>query len=285
MNRIFIYIYISLFISSLSAFAQQNEKQNEILIIGVNHSRTKKINYNKLYQLLEKNNPDLILWEQSEDFKSVFGLRTAYRLKIFSNGTEQLALQVFNKKNRLIPILGFDTAFSSRKNDIKESVSRKNYSKEERVSKKNYIKESIRIDDTFFTKLYQSKLNNEDSLKYRTYVNLHNNYVDDIFNKSLEEINLPVIYNKSKEMEEMESNIIIPLATKYMTDSIALNEYISDQNFEKARNNFIAQKVLAFASAQTGKKIIVLTGLSHKYFLIDELNKQNKIHFKLLDLK
>jgi hypothetical protein len=284
MNRIFIYIYISLFISSLSAFAQQNEKQNEILIIGVNHSRTKKINYNKLYQLLEKNNPDLILWEQSEDFKSVFGLRTAYRLKIFSNGTEQLALQVFNKKNRLIPILGFDTAFSSRKNDIKESVSRKNYSKEERVSKKNYIKESIRIDDTFFTKLYQSKLNNEDSLKYRTYVNLHNNYVDDIFNKSLEEINLPVIYNKSKEMEEMESNIIIPLATKYMTDSIALNEYITDLNFGKARNSYMAQKVLDIASAQQGKRIIVLTGLSHKYFLIDELNKQNKINLKLLDL-
>lgn len=289
MNRIFIYIYISLFISSLSAFAQQNEKQNEketeILIIGVNHNRTKKINYKKLYQLLEKNNPDLILWEQSEDFKSVFGLRTAYRLKIFSPGTEQLALQVFNKKNRLIPILGFDTAFSSRKNDVKESNSSKNYSKEERVSRKNYIKESIRIDDTFFTKLYQSKLNNEDSLRYRTYVNLHNNYVDDIFNKSLEEINLPVIYNKSKEMDEMESTIIIPLARKYMIDSIALNEYTSDQHFEKARNNFMAKKVLDFASAQTGKKIIVLTGLSHKYFLIDELNKQNEINLKLLDLK
>jgi hypothetical protein len=44
-----------LFISNLSSFGQQNEKQTEILIIGVNHSRTKKINYNKLYQLLEKN--------------------------------------------------------------------------------------------------------------------------------------------------------------------------------------------------------------------------------------
>ncbi len=40
---------------------------------------------------------------------------------IFSNGIEQLALQVFNKKNRLIPILGFDTSFSSRENDINES--------------------------------------------------------------------------------------------------------------------------------------------------------------------
>jgi hypothetical protein len=273
------------FTTNVFVFAQQTEKLTEILIIGVNHNRTKKINYKKLYQLLEKNKPDLILWEQSEDFVSVFGLRTAYRLKIFSSGTEQLALQVFNKKNRSIPILGFDTSFSSRKNDIKESVSSKKYSKEERVSKKNYIKESIRINDSFFTKLYQSKLNNEDSLKYRTYVNFHDNYVDDIYNKSLEEINLPSIYNKAKEIEEMESNVIIPLARKYMIDSIAFNEYIKDLNFGKARNSYLAEKVLDIAYAQQGKRIIVLTGLSHKYFLTNELNKQTKMDLKLLSLQ
>jgi hypothetical protein len=102
MKHYFLGICILLFISNLSAFGQQNENQTELLIIGVNHSRTKKINYNKLYQLLEENKPDLILWEQSEGFKSVFGLRTAYRLKIFSIGTEQLALQVFKKKNKTI---------------------------------------------------------------------------------------------------------------------------------------------------------------------------------------
>ena len=273
------------FITHVFVFAQQSEKLTEILIIGVNHNKTKKINYNKLYQLLEKNKPDLILWEQSEDFERVFGLRTAYRLKIFSNATEQLALQVFNKKNKLIPILGFDTSFSSSINIKKVDISSNQYSKEERIAKKNYIKESIRIDDTFFTKLYQSKLNNEDSLKYRAYADLHNNYIDDIYNKSLEEINLPVIYYKSKKMEEMESNIIIPLARKYMIDSITLNEYISDLNFGKARNSFMVQNILDIAFTHKGKRIIVLTGLSHKYFLIDELNKQTMMNLKLLSLK
>lgn len=274
-----------LFISNLSSFAQQSEELTEILIIGVNHSRTKKINYNKLYQLLEKNKPDLILWEQSEDFISVFGIRTGYRLKLISPGTEQLALQAFNKKNKLIPILGFDTSFSSRKNNIKENISRKHYSKEERIAKKNYVKESIRINDTFFTKLYQSKLNNEDSLKFRAYADLSNNYIDDVYNKSLEEINLPVIYTKSKKMEEMESNVFIPLARKYMIDSITLNEYISDLNFGKARNRYMVKKVLDIASVHKGKRIIVLTGLNHKHFLIEELNKQTKLNLKLLDLK
>lgn len=263
MKGILINICLIVFITNLSLFAQGYGKQTEILIIGVVHNKTKKISYKQLYQALEKNKPDVILWEQSENFKREIGLRTGYRLKIISPGTEQLALQVFNKKNRLIPILGFDTSFSS---------------------KKKYIKETIRISDVFFAKLYQSKLNKEDSLKYRTYVDFTNNYLDDIYNKPLEEINLPVIYNKAKEKDEMESNIIIPLAKKYMTDSIALNEYLSDLDFGKSRNSYMAQKILDIVYAQAGKRIIVLTGLSHKYFLIDELSKQNNKDLKLLDL-
>jgi hypothetical protein len=114
---------------------------------------------------------------------------------------------------------------------------------------------------------------------------LHNNYVYDIYNKSLEEINLPIIYNKGKEMEEMESNVMIPLARKYKIDSVALNEYISDQHFGEARNRYMANKVLAIASAHQGKRIIVLTGLNHKYFLIDALTKQNMMNLKLLSLQ
>ena len=264
MKRILISICVISFSTNLSVFAQQNEIQTELLIIGVNHNRTKKINYKKLYQLLEVNKPDLILWEQSEGFEREIGLRTAYRLKIVSPTTEQLALQVFNKKNRLIPILGFDTGFSS---------------------KKKYINETVRISDVFFTKLDQSKLNKEDSLKYRVYVDLHNNYIDDFYNKSLEEINLPIIYRKAKEIKEMEFNVIIPIAKKCVTDSIVLNDYISDRNFGKARNGYMAQKILEIASAQKGKRIIVLTGLNHKYFLIEELSKQTKMNLKLLSLQ
>jgi len=56
-------------------------------------------------------------------------------------------------------------------------------------------------------------------------------------------------------------------------------------NFGKSRNRYMVQKILDIASAYKGQRIIVLTGLIHKYFLIDELNKQTKINLKLLDLK
>ena len=128
-------------------------------------------------------------------------------------------------------------------------------------------------------------MNNEDSVNYWSYVNLHNNYIEDVFNKSLQEINLPVVYNQAKELEKMESNVIIPLARKYMMDSVTLNDYISDLNFGKARNSYMAQKVINIVSNQAGKKIIVLTGLGHKYFLLDTLNKQTKMNLKLLSLQ
>ena len=97
-------------------------------------------------------------------------------------------------------------------------------------------------------------MNNEDSISYWSYVNLHNNYIEDVFNKSLQEINLPVVYNQAKELERMESNVIIPLARKYMMDSVTLNDYISDLNFGKARNSYMAQKVINIVSNQSGKK-------------------------------
>jgi hypothetical protein len=47
----------------------------------------------------------------------------------------------------------------------------------------------------------------------------------------------------------------------------------------------MVQNILDIAFTHKGKRIIVLTGLSHKYFLIDELNKQTMMNLKLLSLK
>ncbi len=57
-------------------------------------------------------------------------------------------------------------------------------------------------------------------------------------------------------MEEIESNVIIPLARKYMIDSITLNNYITDLNFGKDRNRYMAKKLLDIASAHKGKKLL-----------------------------
>jgi hypothetical protein len=49
-----------------------------VLIIGVIHTGNEQFGYRELAAELERLRPDLILWEQSESFKRVFGIRTAH---------------------------------------------------------------------------------------------------------------------------------------------------------------------------------------------------------------
>lgn len=46
----------------------------------------------------------------------------------------------------------------------------------------------------------------------------------------------------------------------------------------------MVKRILEVARNQNGKKIIVLTGLAHKYYLVDKLNNQPEIHLNLNSL-
>lgn len=82
-------------LSFLNGYSQTDSLKTEILIIGTIHTGNKNINHKILYQLLESLNPDIILDEDSQKYKPVFGLKTARFLKIVKPSIEQLALQTF----------------------------------------------------------------------------------------------------------------------------------------------------------------------------------------------
>ena len=106
--------------------------------------------------------------KQLEDFKKVFGLLTAYRLKIAKPGVEQMALQKYNQKNKSTTILGFDTTIKSRK---------------------DYLRRIIKIDDSIHEELYKSIMSKEDSLAYDKYAKLRNEYFDQFMSGTLIDIN------------------------------------------------------------------------------------------------
>ena len=78
----------------------------------------------------------------------------------------------------------------------------------------------------------------------------------------------------------MERNIIAPLADKYIHDKILVNEFKEELSFWIARNDYMVKRILEVTRNQNGKKIIVLTGLAHKYYLVDKLNNQPGIDLK-----
>lgn len=82
----------------------------------------------------------------------------------------------------------------------------------------------------------------------------------------------------------MENNIIAPLADKYVNDKVLVNEFKEELSFWIARNDYMVKRILEVAKNQNEKKIIVLTGLAHKYYLVDKLNNQPEIHLNLNSL-
>ena len=79
---------IFLLIINSKSFGQTDSSKTEIIIIGTIHTGNKIFNHKTLHKLLKKLNPDIILNENSEKHKPVFGLKTATFLKIAKPGIE-----------------------------------------------------------------------------------------------------------------------------------------------------------------------------------------------------
>jgi pheromone shutdown protein TraB len=98
--------------------------------------------------------------------------------------------------------------------------------------------------------------------------------LDQYLEGTLSNVNSPAVYEKEISIREMERNIIAPLADKYVYDKILVNEFKEELSFWIARNDYMVKRILEVAKNQNGKKIIVLTGLAHKYYLVDKLKNE-----------
>ena len=87
-------------------------------------------------------------------------------------------------------------------------------------------------------------------------------------------ISFEVTGEKEISIREMERNIIAPLADKYVYDKILVNEFKEELSFWIARNDYMVKRILEVTRNQNGKKIIVLTGLAHKYYLVEKLRNE-----------
>jgi hypothetical protein len=260
--RYFIAPIIFLMFTKFTLGQIQNAK-TEILIIGTIHNGNKYFNDKTLVKILEKHNPDIILWEQSEKFKPTIGLLTGFNLKIVKRvSIEQIALQKYSRINKDVKILPYDTVFAS---------------------KKKYIKRKVKIENAFFNQLNIAPKAFADSLSYANYVYKRNAFYKSIMNLPIAEINKPNIFQIPKDLFLQETQEILPLAKKYIADSLLVKEFENEDNFWIARNNYMVSKILQYSKQFEGKKIIVFTGLYHKYYLNNELEQQKDI--ALLELE
>ena len=244
-----------------NSFAQTDSVNTSITVIGTIHTGNKHFNHKELFRGLESIKPDVILWEQSIPFKKVLGLRTAKFLRIWKPGIEQLALQKYTSKYANCIVLPFDTT----------------------INERNKYKRDLQLKtDAVFDTLLKAKLTTGDSITLSNYRAKSNSYYEMIYSQSLKEINKKYIIDKSREIHQIEKDSINHLVIRYCPDSSLTNWYLNDQIFWELRNKYMAKQIKAIASEFRGKKIVVLAGLNHKYFLLDELSRYKDEFFTLV---
>jgi hypothetical protein len=258
--RSFITLIILALICSTS-FGQIDVTKTDLIIIGTIHTGNKKFNHKTLYNVLKKIKSDIILNEYSEKYKPVFGLKTATFLKIAKPGIEQLALQTFSKRNRNTLILPYDTTFSRRQ----------------------YIKYFETITQTYYDSLNSAKKSISDSIIYADFAYKHNIYHSFIDTSTLGRINQKDIIDKSRELYYLKEQVILPLGKKYIPDSLLVTNFFNETQFWNYRNEYMVNKILNYSKQFSGKRIVILTGLNHKYYLQDKIGNQKDSNVKITE--
>ena len=236
--------------------------QTKIIIIGTIHSGNKSFNENSLYRIIKKNKPDIILREQSTNFKRVVGLKAGKLLGIWRPSIEQLSLQKYSRLNRQVLILPFDTTFT---NKIK------------------YAKSLNFIIQTFNDSLKKAKKTFVDSLLYREFEKKQNLYNGLIDTSTLKRINQYDIVDIARELNYLEEKVIIPLGVRYISDSLVVSNFRNEGKFWNVRNEYMVNQILKYSKQFMGKRIIVLTGLDHKYYLQDKLSDPKRNDIKIIE--
>ena len=272
-----LFAVIILLFSHLNGYCQTDSSKTEVIIIGTMHYGNKYFNHKTLYQLIDSLNPDIILNESNNQHKQVFGLKTARFLKVFKPTIEQLTLQTFKKRNKSILMLPYDTTFQNPK-------ATKNPLKAEYRARVKYVKKETKTESRVFDSLHIAKKDAADSIKLSTYITKRNIYFRSFKEMKLGEINDPQFYNTAGEICKDDQELILPLIKKYVKDTTLYKEFESNLSFWNERNNFMVSQIENIAKSNPKKRIIVLTGLYHKYFLVNKLSNQNRNNIRLTAL-
>lgn len=261
-------LILFLFLHSIT-YAQTNK--TEIYIIGTIHEKSKILDPDKLFEILDAIKPDILLQENdSEQMKNYFD-------EIRPNSNEQTASISYIKKYPNTLNLPF------------EFEGRNEYRKMHGMVPTDNL--TIKALDS----LYQNKLlNSKENLIYKKYLVANvklkefiNGDFKNLNSKAFDSVNKIRQYIQHKGIPKITSNneffknkfIVKPNGQK-----ISYSEgYQLWCNFWDLRNNSMAINIIKQSNNHPGKRIVVLTGVQHKYYIKELLEKYYDGSYKVVD--
>jgi hypothetical protein len=261
-------------IAFLHSFASGQELKTpdsvktKVYIIGVVHSENEFRNSDSLLKILKEIKPDLIL-DEGDSISSFFPRQyllskppwwyiVGSKFKIIRSMPPEIeVLFDYKKLEENIKYLPFDKKISNRKEFIKL------YLKSER-------KWYSLLNDAFTKGLIP------DSLAYvhETYIN-YNSWLNSTIKKGYKEINNPIVIDSARQYQMIEEKFISNLV-----DSAGLFSYFNTwlpiyRAFWIDRNEAMANNIIKLIGMTKAKRVVVFTGLLHKYSLTYLLNMYN----------
>lgn len=238
-----------------------------IYIIGNVHDSTLNYNSETLFKILDNIKPDIILHEVDSL------IMENYKNGINSSGNEIEASNLFIKKYPNTIRLPYD--FERKKEykrrtgiipvddlttDLIESLNSKGLLS--RIDKKNYNK-YIKLTNELFeiSKMKPKKFNNKKT---------------DFIVKKRQKYQYKKLLNIVKNRDEFKEKFVI----KPNNEKISYREgYILACKFWDIRNRIMAKNIINIIESNPSKKIVVLTGFMHRYYLIDLLKNKYSLEY------
>ncbi|MBT2621209.1 hypothetical protein [Chryseobacterium sp. ISL-6] len=257
-------IAFSLFIFSHTYFSQD---KTEIYVIGNIHQSVPNYNPPILLEILEKIKPDIILHEVDSK-----GMEEYEKATEFKENEITASTQYFKKYPKTLRA-SFDFEGRNQYRKDKGMVPTDNLAVQ--LIDSLYKTKSL---DAADTKIYESFINTTEELKKVAELapkNFNNAENDKICEKRQNEQ-----YHELTKITDKRPEFAKRFVTKPNGEKISYREgFKLMSGFWDLRNQTMAANIYKVAAQNPGKKIVILTGFLHRYYIIKQLKKINDLKY------
>lgn len=257
---------IAFFGIAFSSFAQKSE----IIVIGNVHTPMDRYNADTLYSIMEKIKPDVILHEIDHSF-----FTKDFKFKEPSKENEQNASERYFAKHPETKIRPFE--FEGRNEYRREKGIKQSENPTMRILDSLYSSGKLTESQQTIVSEYRRLTDQLNSFGYLSAINFNNPKTDSIskLRQYYQHYEIRKVINEQSIFSEK-------FVTTTKGEKVSYKQgYNAFCDFWDLRNKTMAKNIIGYAKKYPGKKIIVLTGYYHRYYLLEELKKASNKKFEI----
>jgi pheromone shutdown protein TraB len=249
-----------------NAIIGQSSTTTQLYIIGTKHTGNAFVTPATYLAVFSGLRPDIILVEFDSSlvkncvYNERRGISIAQFLGIFKPSKEDIAVKKYVAKNSRVCVMPFDVAMTKRN---------------------QYVKLLAENERALYTALdalfYQGKMKEYDSLTYKRFLSASIEFWENT-NSSLETMNSEKTIVASRNLMKYKNDSVPVLIKNYSEVSKFENWYKDELDYWIVRNEQMCNNIIKAVQSTKATKIIVLTGLLHKYMLLDCLQPKQQEH-------